>query len=170
MQAIYTQTITSSTNVIFFNNIPQTYTDLMLLISARCSGTSANQGHYIQINSDGTLLYSGTTLRGNGSSPDSYRSNGNNAFLEIEIPNDLNASNVFSSENIYITNYTNNTPKQVIIDSVRENNSVSTAVNMTFRANLYRGNAPVTSLGIGTNISAPNFIAGSTFTLYGISR
>jgi hypothetical protein len=171
MQPIYTQTISSGVNSLAFTNIPQTYTDLLLLVSARATGSTANQGHYIQFNGIGATAYAGTSLRGLGSSSfDTYRTSGNNAFLQIEIPNDLNTSNAFSNESIYIPNYTSGFFKQVIIDNVKESNSASTAIELMLRANLLLNTAPITSIAFGTNISAPNFATGSTFTLYGISR
>jgi hypothetical protein len=170
MQAIYTQTITTGVNSLAFTNIPQTYTDLLLLISARATGSTANQGHYIQFSGIGGTYYSGTSLRNTGTSVDTYRTSGGNAFLQIEIPNDLNSANAFSNESIYIPNYTSGFFKQVIIDNVKENNSTSTAIELMLRANLLTNTAPITSIAFGTNISAPNFATGSTFTLYGISR
>jgi len=170
MQPIYTRTLDTAVNVFAFNNIPQTFTDLQLVISARATGNSGNQGVYIQLNTDGGLNYSGTTLRGMGSSVDSYRSSGNNAFLEIEIPNELSTTNTFSNMSVYIPNYTSSNFKQVIVDNVKESNSATTAIMLQLRANLWRNTNPITKIDIGTNISAPNFFGGSTFTLYGITK
>ena len=170
MQPIYTRTLDTAVNVFAFNNIPQTFTDLQLVISARATGTSANQAIYMQFNTDSGLNYSGTSLRGTGASTDSYRSSGNNAFLEIEIPNELNTTNTFSNTSIYIPNYTSSNFKQVIIDDVKESNSASTATMLILRANLWRNTSPITKIDIGTNITAPNYFGGSTFTLYGITK
>lgn len=170
MQPIYSYTISTAINSFSFVNIPQTYTDLKIVISARASLTSANQGSYIQFNSDGANNYSQTVFRGFGSSIDSYRSSNNNAFLEIDIPNGLSTSNVFSNIEVYIPNYTTSLFKQVIIDNAKENNSASTDVMLQLKSHLYRSNAPIMSITFGTNITAPNYIGGSTFTLYGISR
>lgn len=170
MQPIYTQTLTTAVNSLYFTNIPQTFTDLQLVISARATASSANQGMYIQLNGDGGLNYSGTNLRGLGSSTDSYRSSGSNAFLEIELPNELSTANTFSSTSVYIPNYTSSNFKQVIIDSVKENNHATTAIILLLRANLWRSTSPITSINMGTNITAPNFAGNSTFTLYGITK
>ncbi len=170
MQPIYTYTLTTATNNFNFNNIPQTFTDLQLVISARATGSTANQGMYIQFNGVGGTTYSGTVARGFGSSVDSFRFNASNAFGQYEIPNELNTTSTFSSLSIYIPNYTSSNFKQLIADNVKENNSASTAVQLQLQANLFSNTSPITSMGFGTNIAAPNFFSGSTFSLYGITK
>ena len=172
MQPIYTQTLAvgSATNTLAFNNIPQTFTDLQLVISARVTLSTASQAMYVQFNTDSGLNYSGTTLRGTGASANSYRSSSNNAFLEIDLPNELNTANTYSNLSIYIPNYTSSNFKQVIIDDAKESNSASTETMLILRANLWRSTSPITKIDIGTNITAPNFAGNSTFTLYGITK
>ena len=44
MQPIYTQTVgAGGTTVISFNNIPQTFTDIQMVISARTNGTGGTR-------------------------------------------------------------------------------------------------------------------------------
>jgi hypothetical protein len=170
MQAIFTKNI-SGANFYTFNNIPQTYTDLKIVVSARtATGTEAAQGIYLQPMTDGSLLYSGTTLRNLSNSASSYRTSGNNAWLEFDINSSNNTSNNYAIVEVYIPNYTSNVFKQVIGDVAKEDNSSSGFTYNILRANLFRSNGPITAIQLGTNISAPNFAAESTVTIYGISK
>lgn len=170
MQPIFTRNLSGSNQVAFLN-IPQTYTDLKLVVSARAaSGTDAAQGIYMQLNSDGSAIYSGTTLRNASNAANAYRSNGSNAFLEFDINSSNNTTNNYASVEIYIPNYTSNSFKQVIAETAKEDNSSNTLTYNILRANLFRSNAPISIITIGTNIAAPNFATHSTATLYGISK
>lgn len=170
MQAIYTRAI-GAVNAVTFANIPQTYTDLKVVMSVRAaSGTDVAQGVYCQFNGDGSLNYSGVTLRNASNAVNVYRSNSSNAMLELDITNSANQANIFTYVDIYIPNYTSNRFKQIIAHSAKEDNNTASYTYNILRSNLFRSNAPITALQIGTNISAPNFATGSTITLYGISR
>jgi hypothetical protein len=114
-----------ATNFAEIANIPQSYTDLKIMISARSSGTTANQAMYMQFRGAnyGDLIYQTVVLRNSGTSVDSYATSVNaNALLQIEIPNENNTSNTFSNIEIYIPNYTSNKFKTLLIDQVREHN------------------------------------------------
>jgi hypothetical protein len=166
------QTITTTTavNAVTFSSIPQTYTDLKLCVSARATSNSANQGFYFQLSGTGGTFYSQTVLRADGSSASTFRGSNSNAVTTNEIPNELNTVGLFSNTEIYIPNYTTSQTKQILIDGVKENNSASTAIQLYTKAALWTNAGAVTSLAVGTDISAPNYFGGSTFTLYGIKN
>jgi hypothetical protein len=170
LQPIYTQTLTNTANASYFNNIPQTFTDLKVVFSVRVSLTTADQAIYLQLNGDGNTVYSQTTIRGDGSSASSYRLSAGNAILVNDVPNGLNTASTYSNLEFYIPNYTSSNFKQVLIDGVKESNSASTAIQTYMKAALWRNTAAVTSLNFGTNISAPNFENYSTVSLYGITK
>jgi hypothetical protein len=171
MVPIYTRDI-GGANQAIFNNIPQTYTDLKIVISARAaSATDVAQGLYFQFNGDGSTNYSGITLRNFSNALNAYRTNSANAFLEFDITNSANGTGHYSIVDLYIPNYAGNVFKQAIGHSLKEDNA--TAGSFTYnilRANLFRSNAPIRTITIGTNITAPNFAGGSTVTIYGISK
>ena len=171
MVPIYTRDI-GGANQVAFSNIPQTYTDLKIVVSARAaSATDTAQGIYFQFNGDGSANYSGVTLRNASNVLNAYRSNGSNAFLEFDITNSANGTGHYSAVELYIPNYAGNVFKQAIGSSVKEDNA--TAGGYTYnilRANLLKTNSPITIVTIGTNITAPNFAGGSTVTIYGISK
>jgi hypothetical protein len=168
---IYTQFASGTSNTITMQNIPQTFTDLKIVMSLRGnSATDVAQGAYIQFNGIGGSSYSGTTLRNNGGTINSYRSSGSNAVLELDIPNSLQATGTHGSVEVYIPNYRSNIFKQMFIDVVKEDGSNTTPTFNILRANVLRANVPIVSFQVGTNITAPNFTQHSSITLYGISR
>jgi len=166
MEAIYTQVLSSSTSTVNFNNIPQTNTDLMIIASTRCDYAAIRISGAIRFNADASSLYSDTIFAGDGSTPSSGRSQTNFSYL-LETTGTSATANIFGSNTIYIPNYTSSMFKQYSSDCVSEHNG--TNVNQTMYAGLYRSNAPITSITLFPGGGA-NFVTGSTFTLYGISR
>jgi len=65
-------TLSASTSSVDFTNIPQTFTDLIIVASARYVSTNTGQGLGIRFNGDTTSNYSFTILEGNGSTATSY--------------------------------------------------------------------------------------------------
>lgn len=169
LEPIFTRTLsTTSTNAFSFVNIPQTYQDLFLYISARSTGSSTNQGMYIQFNGDGANNYSSVFGRSTGSTVDTFRNTNGNAILSIEIPNDQCTSGIFSNIQVYIPNYRSSRHKQIITDVAKETNATSGIIFMQNQGSLWRNTAAISSMTMGTNITAPNYVAGSTFSLYGV--
>ena len=148
-----------------FNNIPQTFTDLMLKISVRSNGTSGTREIGAYFNGVGfPAPSSATILNGNGSSVSSIR-NGN--YISFGLINDaLTTANTFSSHEIYIPNYTSTNFKQIIVDSVSENNGTTAVQRLT--AVLNRQNAAITSIGMDSGGEV--YQQYSSFTLYGITK
>ena len=166
MQPIYTQTVSgTSTIAITFNNIPQTFTDLKIAISARANSFNTSLQLTMSVNVDSSSLYSTTYLYGSGSATSSSRQS-TTYWLLGNINNAGQTSNTFNSVDCYLPNYVGSNFKQMIADSVTENNA--TAADQWLIANLYRSTNPITSLSVGIfgQIIAPN----STFTLYGITK
>lgn len=170
MQAIYTQTVgAGGTTGVVFNNIPQTYTDLLVMISARDSNASGNAlaaGMFFN-GAGGTTLYSNLVTRNLNSSSNSFAAT-NFGNMYSYVNGNGTTSNTFSLTTHYIPNYTLNSFKQIITDTVVEGNVAGfDSMNFTI-ASLFRGNAPVTSITFSA--AGNGFMQHSTFTLYGISR
>lgn len=170
LQPIYTQTVgAGGASSITFNNIPQTFTDLKLVISARSTQTGdtyKKTNYYLKFNSNAEFIYSNTHLYGTGSGTASAKdSNQDYLFMGVIDADDATAS-TFGSAEVYIPNYTGSNFKSVIGDSVSENNA--TAALQIFNAGLWRKTDAISSIfiaGIGGN-----FKQYSTFSLYGILR
>jgi len=91
-----------------FSNIPQTYTDLYILISTR-SAFSGGGTPYTVIAPNGSLLnLTFRRLYGNGTSPFS-----DTAPYSVPTPSSLDTANAFSNGSIYIPNYTSSNNKSL---------------------------------------------------------
>jgi hypothetical protein len=144
-----------------FTSIPQTYTDLKLVI---CGRLSTNDNYYsLKIN--GSLqTTTNTSLRGSGTAIDAE--NWSDNYSIVTQRGDATAT-IFGNAEIYIFNYTGSNNKSISIDSVSENNA---NFAWTYLAgSLWSSSSAITSLGI-TNISGGNLAQYSTAHLYGISN
>lgn len=157
------------TAAVMFSNIPQTYDDLLLLISAK--GTTGTTSGYAMLDFNETT--SPTVQRhllGNGSSAASYNYT-NQAF--VQIGRHTETSNTFGIASVYIPNYTSTTSNKVAsIDGVTENNAAG--ANQFLNAHIWSNTAPITSIRFvnadGDLTRTGTFLANSSFTLYGIKR
>lgn len=156
------KTLTTATASVTFTSIPQTYTDLLLKVSAR--NDTENPTGSIYFNSDTTNTnYNVKRLLGDGSAASS---NSYNASYSFFVPQSIDTASVFSNAEIYIPNYTvSGIKKSTSSDSVTENNA--TTAYAVFFAELWDGTGAITSLQVK---GYDNFVSGSTFYLYGISN
>lgn len=155
--------ITSNTANVTISAIPSTYTDLLLVISARDSNSTGSiecRLNATVATASDTYLYTFST-----SSVGSSRDTGGNTIYFGRIPGSASTSNTFSSNEIYIPNYLSSTNKIASVTSVAEDNS--TTVTIDARANLSAVTAAVSSLYI---LPSSNFVSGTRFDLYGIKN
>jgi hypothetical protein len=149
-----------------FANIPQTgYTDLVVVSSARSATGSGNwDGVYVSFNGTSvTTNHSARRLYGFSSTA---ASDSSLPYAGI-IPSNGTTANTFGSASMYIPNYAGNTNKSISVDASTENNSVN-AINF-LTAGLWSNTAAITSITLTTE-STSNFMANSTFYLYGIAK
>lgn len=154
------------TSTIDFSSIPQTYTDLKIVICARSSrntGTSTNLS--LKFNSN-TTSYSNRQLFGNGSTVSSQTNTYTDSGLIGVQTQDTDTASVFSSSEVYIPNYTSSNYKSWSADSVRENNAASGG--LTLNAGLWSNTAAITSVSLIMENGTFNFMQYSTAVLYGI--
>lgn len=167
MQPIYTQSASGSSTTITFNNIPQFYTDLMLVMSMRSTAAVTATDIFSQFNSDNANNYSGTRLYGQGSSVGSDRQSTTNVMRFGDCVGTSATANTFSSIAVYIPNYTSANYKQVIVDASSESNA-ATGYYSFLNAMLWRSTAAISSLWVAP--LSGNMAANSTVTLYGITK
>ncbi len=155
-EPIATTATTTTTNTITFSNIPQTYTDLVLIVNAiRDTGTSAD--HLVRFNSDSGSNYSRTYLYGDGSTVSGGQETSATAANLIY----LNSS-VRGVPQLHIMNYSNTVKYKTVLQRQNLPDTV-VAINCA----TWRSNSAITSITITT--PANNFAANSYFTLYGIA-
>jgi hypothetical protein len=146
-----------------FTSIPQTYTDLKIVMSLRSTGTGVSTRYAAVSFNSNTSNYTYRRLYGNGSSTGS-----DNGSLRIigTIPGSTVTASVFGSIELYVPNYTSANNKSYSCDSVEENNA--TGAEQDLIAGLWSNTAAITSVTLTSDVG--NFAEYSTATLYGISN
>lgn len=171
MVAIQTVTVGSGgAATISFTSIPQTYTDLYILLSLR-SNRASTSGDNVKVtfNSDTNSVYSYRLLYGDGSSAGSA-SGSSEAQTRIQYASANNqTASTFGSLNMYIPNYTSSNAKSISSEGASENNATEAYMGMT--AGLWN---PSTQAAITSITFAPfngtAFNQYSTATLFGITK
>jgi hypothetical protein len=150
---------------ITFSSIPQTYTDLKIVYSARCA-SAVNVGTVKVYFNGSTANGSAKVLYGETTGVGSF---GPTAYIHTGYVPAANATaSIFSCNEIYIPNYTSSTFKSVGSDGVTEsnNNTYQSSVN-ALTAGLWSSTAAITSATVNS-VDGGNFVQYSTFTLYGV--
>ena len=146
---------------ISFSSIPSTYTDLAISLTARTNVSSTQT--YVKLKMNSTDYASGRNLF----AVVGYAVSSDTSALFM-VPGATQSSNVFSSNTIYIPNYTSSNQKSASHDTVTEG-TVSASVWAQLLATLTNVTSAVTSLEIYTTDSS-NFVQYSTAYLYGIKK
>jgi hypothetical protein len=152
-----------------FTSIPQTYTDLQILLSGRSNRVGDNDFPVISFNGSSTgfdaSYFYATASFGSAfqSTTQSYAYINSSTF----------AANTFSNTMFYIPRYTDTTiPKSFLIESVVENTSIDTNkfVLMTSGGKTST-TAAISSIRLQCIVSGTNsFVQYTTATLYGIKN
>ena len=142
-----------------FTSIPQTYTDLQLLVCARDNDGGITSGCGITFN--GTAWSGNIELYRSGSTVGSGTTSG-----ETIASGNGTTANTFGNATVYIPNYTGSNSKAISADGVSENNATSTLMQ------LLAGNSGVTAAITSLSITPGGtlFLQYSTATLYGIKN
>ena len=149
-----------------FSSIPASFTDLLVVVAARNSGSNISNSLYIRFNGDAGNNYTNRILSGNGSTVTSSR-NSSNSFMNIGDDPGANAtSNTFGNTSVYIPNYAGSTNKSVSSDAVTENNA--TTASQQILASIWNNTSAITSIFVSDTGS--NLVQNSTASLYGILR
>lgn len=152
---------------ILFSSIPQTYTDLMLVLSVRVSN-SATQG-ILDIKFNGSsanfdLRYVGQS---NTSAVSYTRASGFGSNMVGYYPAANATGGTFGNVSMYIPKYTGSSSKSISVDAVMENNS--STIQNGLLAGLWAQSASVTSLEF-TETTGGTIVQHSTAYLYGIKN
>lgn len=168
MNLIQTVTLSSATAAIDFTGIPQTASDLLILVSSRAENFNGK----VTFNNSSALQYSYRNLVGD--SGGRVASTGTDeSFLivtSLHEPRDFNGTNntvgIVSSGSIYISNYTGSQNKSIGIDTVMEHNSNSSY--QTILAGRWSNSSAITSVKIET--TSGNLLPLTSISLYTITR
>lgn len=162
MTLIATAIVTGSPADLSLESIPQTYTDLYILVSAIARTTANPDAIYMGFNGYAQTNGALRALRGNGSSVSSYTDTN-------PLPGDVTyISNTYSSTSIYIPNYASSGTKSVSSESVTENNG--TTAYASIRAGKFDVAAAITSVQFGDATQGGGLGVGTQVWLYGILK
>lgn len=156
---IASNTLGSAATSLTFSNIPQVYTDLILVASAKAVNSGGNQWFMMTFNNDNGSNYSITFLSGNGTTASSGRySNRTDGIF----PGDTDNSND-TVMTIHLMDYANTTTYKTVLSRSGDSSDAVKAI-----VGLWRSTSAITSIKITNQDLASNIASGSTFKLYGI--
>lgn len=151
---------------ITFSGIPQTFTDLVVVLSGRSTiGLVFNEAR-LRFNG-ATTNYSFRALQGTGSSTVSFNNDGTSTSLRAGLVSGANStSNTFGSLQAYIPNYRSGVAKSVSSEAVSENNATESYQEII--AGLWNDSAAITSISILPHAGS-TWVQNSVASLYGIT-
>jgi hypothetical protein len=150
-------TLGTASNSVTFSSIPQTYTDLVLVVQVLSNST--NDDLYLRFDGDSSAVYSHTVLRGNGSSATSTRGSGLSRARFSD-----NASPTTTTSTISVINIFSYSNANVFKTMLARTNNASAGTELF--ADLWRSTSAVDSIEVFP--ASGNMASGSTFNLYGI--
>jgi hypothetical protein len=154
---IATTTLGSAAASYTFSNIPQTYTNLVLISNAQT--TVSQDALRVQFNSDTATNYSMTQIFASTS----LGSNRQSSVTGVRILNGApNSGSTFCISRTNIPNYSNTTTFKSTLSKNDEASTITGAI-----VGLWRSTAAITSITIYPE-NGGNIFANSSFTLYGI--
>lgn len=167
------QTLTGSSASISFPSIPQTYTDLYMLVSARTDSTNTNSGSnqvdtcYVRFNNNLTNVSQTIFIEAvPNNTPTTSKTVAETVFRALGA-NTANAdANTFANGYMWIPNYTNNVAKTIHWDFAGA--TTATSNSLRFSSGLFNNTTAISQIDIFP-ISG-NFVSGSSFAIYGVAR
>ena len=164
-EPIATTTLGSTAADITFTGISQSYTDLVVIVSARSTYASAEVAGFLRVGNgsiDTGTNYSSTRLLGTGSAASSARATSVTRVAWDAIPANTSASGTFCTTVISINNYSNATTYKTFLIRSNEANYYTEAT-----VGLWRNTAAINQVRILGDGSA-DLAIGTVITLYGI--
>jgi len=161
----------SAPTSVTFSNIPQSYTDLKIVVSIRNSRSGFDRAPLTMRLGNGSVdtgsNYSYRDLQGIDGSTAATTSSG--TYIQIgNTPSSTSATSTFGNMEIYIPNYTSSTAKSISVDYGDE--STSTSWMVAALGGLWNNTAPINIITFQDFITSSSFLQYSTFTLYGVKN
>ena len=157
-EPLATNTLTSSASAVTFSSISASYTDLVLVVNGKTTGTGPSSFGF-RFNGDTGSNYSLNIVYGNSGGVASTRTNNGNYTSGGQ----TDSSTPFNPCIFHINSYSNTaTYKTVLFRS----NMPDT--QLTFGISTWRNTAAINSIEINHFDAGGSWASGSSFTLYGI--
>lgn len=148
-------------STIDFTSIPQTGTDLLIVLSGRA--TAAQQDSFVNLSLNGsTTGFSGKQLDGNGTTVGTA-----NTTRDIgKIPAASSLAGVFGNRSLLFPNYSSSENKSFSLESVTENNTTANSMHLT--GGIWANTAAITSVSL--SVQSSSFAQNSAASLYIITK
>ena len=161
-QLIQTITLATTPSTVTFSSIPQTYTDLLIKVSAKVTTGSSSLIAQPNFNGGGATF---TTTEMYNSSNSLYGWRPGGSFGSIT-GDDATSTSCFNNSELYFPNYTQIEEKNHLVDwNTKRNTTSGPAVG------LVAGARSVTDAVVSIAIEMSSaFVVGSVFSLYGIKN
>lgn len=163
---ITSATVSSAVAQVDLTFIPATYTDLLLYVRARCSGSAAVINFQITFNSNTGTNYDGMLLFSAATGSASAGTQQNFSAIDYNYVGGTSAA-TFSNLAIYIPSYASSYHKGVSIDGSTNTTNTSTNRNHFTQA-IWTNSAAISSINLRADSN--NWTVGSQFWLYGIKN
>lgn len=167
---IATTTLGSNQSTVTFSSISNSYTDLLIKVSARSSFTGADFDNcFVRFNGDTGTNYSDRAVYAQQNAVTNSSSNNANRQFNaggFVIPTAGTTASTFSNMEIYIPNYTASSSKPLSHSTSKID--LGTNNYTVIDAGLWRNTAAISSITF--TLGFENFVTGSTFYLYGIKN
>jgi hypothetical protein len=153
---------------ISFTSIPQTYTDLRVVVSVRSDDAIRSYTDVgVQLNSIATGYYMKLLYTNNGTSAASANSSdGGNFTWGSEGTGATATANTFGNSEFYIPEYVGSKYKSILVNGAGEQNAAATGLFIS--GGYVMSTEPITSITL--NPSVGSFVQYSTATLYGVFK
>lgn len=168
--SIASTTLSVDTNVITFNNIPNTYTDLLLVTVLR----SASGGNsVIRLNNSSSSIYNYGTFYPLSGGFANYRETSQTSAQYFLYPNqNTNTADLFSNAELYIANYAGSANKQIFSHGAVENASTTPTIGVNLTTGTFGDTTAISRIDIwaDTTLGTTQLRANSGAWLYGITK
>lgn len=166
MTLFYTTTLASNTASVVLSAIPQTATDLFIQIHGRGTSAGNYSDAYMSINNAATNLVYQWGAGGGSGGTSSSSGNQTTGFI-ARLPGSAITAASYGSGLIYIPNYTSTLVKAFNTDAVYE--STGSEAWQFLSSHRWFSSDPISQLTF-TLTGGGSWVAGSTFSVYGITK
>ena len=161
-EPIATTSPTTNPTELIFNSIPSTYTDLVLVVTAKASPDGGDI--YIKVNDDTNSNYSWTNLWGNGGAVGSARTSSGSLGLLVDYYGTVGNNN---NNHLLIANFNNYANTTTYKTCISRSNNAAGGVDVV--TTMWRQTEAIGSLKLGIGSARTDtFSTGTVATLYGI--
>jgi len=167
---ISTVTASGSSSSMDFIAIPQTYEDLIIKVDVRSSRAigTIQDGISLRFNSVSTSSYAYQTMYSDAGAAQGDLSASATSLSAGFVPTSNSTANVYSNGEIYITDYADTTHYKSVKSDFADANDGSQGY-LSLIAGTFLSNSAINSISLLTG-SGQNWVAGSTATLYGVTK